>query len=74
MSEHAEVLEAFMGKRLVGFAQEPSRAGQHNSGHWRNAEPLYLTFEDGSILSVAVSGWHDSGDLFIEDVSTDKGK
>lgn len=62
--EHA-LLEAVVGKRLTGFEQAPNR-GHFDSGDWRDDEPLYLTFEDGSRIAVYARGWHDSGGLYVE--------
>ncbi len=58
------LLQTFVGKRLIAFAQAPNR-GNFNDGDWQDDEPLHLTFEDGSVLVVWCRGWHDSGGLYV---------
>ena len=63
--EAISVLESFVGKRLASYAQAPN-AGNFDIGDWRDDEPLLLTFEDGTVLSVRASGFHGSGGLSVD--------
>lgn len=63
-AESAKLLQTFVGKRLYGFSQAPN-AGNFDTGDWRDDEPLLLTFEDGTVLSICASGFHGSGGLSV---------
>lgn len=60
-----KVVKSFVGKTLVRYEQQPNR-GNFALGYWADDEPLNLTFDDGSVLSIFAGGWHSSGSLYVE--------
>lgn len=64
MSEQEKYLEGLVGKTITGFTQQPYP--EDPDGVWRDDPPLYVFFEDGTILAVQASGFHQSGYLGLE--------
>jgi len=55
---HGPILERFVGKRLIGFAQD--ERGDH-----LDEPPLVLVFEDYTTMQIRAAGWRRSGSLKI---------